>query len=62
MSPKEFFDKVVKMRAAQKDYFKYRSSSYLTRSKRLEKEIDDEIARVQKIEQERLNPGLFPNL
>lgn len=59
MSPKEFFDKVVKMRAAQKEYFKFRSTSNLNTSKRLEKEIDAEIARVQKIEYERRNPQLF---
>ena len=59
MSPKEFFDKVVKMRAAQKEYFKFRSTSNLNTSKRLEKEIDDEIARVQKIEEARRNPQLF---
>ena len=59
MSPKEFFDKVVKMRAAQKEYFKFRSTTSLNTSKRLEKEIDDEIARVQKIEEERRSPRLF---
>lgn len=59
MSPKEFFDKVVKMRAAQKEYFKFRSTTSLNASKRLEKEIDDEIARVQKIEGERRSPRLF---
>lgn len=59
MSPKEFFDKVVKMRAAQKEYFKFRSTTSLNASKRLEKEIDDEIARVQKIEEARRNPQLF---
>jgi hypothetical protein len=59
MSPKEFFDKVVKMRAAQKEYFKFRSTSNLNTSKRLEKEIDDEISRVQKIEEARRNPQLF---
>ena len=59
MSPKEFFDKVVKMRAAQKEYFKFRSTTSLNASKGLEKEIDDEIARVQKIEEARRNPQLF---
>lgn len=59
MSPKEFYDNVVKMREAQKAYFKFRSSSELTKSKRLEKIIDDEIARVQKIEEARRNPQLF---
>lgn len=29
MNHKEFYDKVVAMRKAQKDYFKFRSSAYL---------------------------------
>jgi hypothetical protein len=41
MKPKEFYDKVVAMRKAQKDYFKFRGSEYLQVSKRLEREIDD---------------------
>lgn len=48
MNAKEFHDAVVKMREAQKEYFKYRLSSDLNKSKRLEKEIDDEIKRVNK--------------
>ena len=48
MNAKEFYDAVVKMREAQKEYFKYRLSSDLNKSKRLEKEIDDEIKRVNK--------------
>ena len=46
MNAKEFYDAVVKMREAQKEYFKYRLSSDLNKSKRLEKEIDDEIKRI----------------
>lgn len=49
MDAKEFFEKVVKMREAQKNYFKTRSSMDLQLSKKLEKEIDDEIARVNQI-------------
>ena len=48
MNAKEFYDAVVKMREAQKEYFKYRLSSDLNKSKRLEKEIDDKIKRVNK--------------
>ena len=62
MKPKEFFDKVVAMRKAQKNYFKFRSSAYLQTSKRLEREIDDEIKRVEAVlaEEERKNkPSLF---
>ena len=46
MTPREFFDKVAAMRDAQKRYFKSRSSFDLREAKRLEKVIDDEIARV----------------
>lgn len=49
MTPKEFYEKVVKMREAQKSYFKTRSSMDLQVCKRLEKEIDNEIARVNQI-------------
>lgn len=49
MTPKEFYEKVVKMREAQKSYFKTRSSMDLQLCKRLEKEIDNEIARVNQI-------------
>lgn len=45
MNPKEFFDKVCRMRKAQKEYFRTRSGRALSDSKRLEKEIDDEIER-----------------
>lgn len=54
--------KVVAMRKAQKDYFKFRGSAYLQTSKRLEREIDNEITRVEAIlaEEERKNqPSLF---
>ena len=44
MTPKEFYDKVVEMRAAQKEYFRCRASAALSKSKRLE--IDREIKRV----------------
>lgn len=49
MKAREFFDKVVQMRRMQKEYFKTRSSMSLQRSKQLEKEIDDEIKRVEDI-------------
>lgn len=47
MEAREFFDKVVQMREAQKKYFKMRTSLDLAAAKKLEKEIDEEIARVQ---------------
>lgn len=46
MNSKEFYDTVVKLREAQRSYFKTRSSIDLQRSKQLEKIIDCEIDRV----------------
>ena len=56
MNKREFFDKVSEMRDAQKEYFRTRSSASLTKSKKLEKEIDDEILRVRKILSGRKEP------
>lgn len=49
MKAREFFDKVAQMRRMQKEYFKTRSSMALSKSKQLEKEIDEEIKRVEGI-------------
>lgn len=49
MTPKEFYDKVVEMRKAQKEYFRTRFPTALEKSKRIEKEIDAEIKRVQEV-------------
>ncbi len=49
MNAKEFFDKVCAMRESQKRYFKYRTSDELARSRALEKEVDAEISRVEKL-------------
>lgn len=46
MKAKEFFNLVSRMREAQKEYFKTRSSLDLRQAKTLEKEIDAEIERV----------------
>jgi hypothetical protein len=46
MDAKTFFSKVCAMRKAQKAYFQTRDVKVLRQSKALEKEIDDEIARV----------------
>lgn len=54
-----FFDKVVEMRRLQKEYFKTRSPFVLEKSKAVEKEIDNEIKRVQAIEMQRTQPNLF---
>lgn len=58
MTPKEFFDKVCRMRKAQKEYFRTRSGRALADSKRLEKEIDDEIERVEKVMEAKNNPKM----
>lgn len=58
MNPKEFFNKVCRMRKAQKEYFRTRSGRALADSKRLEKEIDDEIERVEKVMEEKNNPKM----
>lgn len=58
MTPKEFFDKVSRMRKAQKDYFRTRSGRALNDSKRLEQEIDAEIERVSKVMEEKNNPKM----
>lgn len=54
MQPREFFDKVAAMRAAQIGFFSTRKGEaahgqYYAESKRLEAEIDNEIARVKSI-------------
>lgn len=59
MDSKTFFEKVVQMRELQKQYFRTRSSETLRQSKRLEKEIDDEIKRVQEIIHRQNNPTLW---
>lgn len=58
MTPKEFFDKVCRMRKAQKEYFRTRSGRALADSKRLEKEIDSEIERVNKVMADKQNPKI----
>lgn len=68
MNPKEFFDKVVELREAQREYFRTRLPEALRKSKAIEAEIDREIKRVQQIqkereraEAERLQGSLFPD-
>ncbi|MEZ3441446.1 hypothetical protein [Alistipes sp.] len=68
MNPKQFFDKVVELRQAQREYFRTRLPDTLRKSKAIEAEIDKEIKRVQQIEAERakaaadrLQGSLFPD-
>lgn len=49
MTAKEFFNLVVKMRQMQKNWFKTHNYMYLEQSKQLEKQVDKEIERVNKI-------------
>lgn len=59
MDAKRFFDRVSYMRKLQKEYFQTRSPAILRQCKQVEKEIDDEIARANKIVMERQQPKLF---
>lgn len=59
MDAKQFFKRVSYMRELQKEYFKTRSSATLRQCKQIEKEIDDEIVRVNKIVAEQQQPKLF---
>jgi hypothetical protein len=59
MTEKEFFTLVVQMRNAQKLYFRNRDKSDLQASKKLEKQVDDEIRRV---ERSQVEPELPPLL
>lgn len=52
MNAKEFYNLVVKMRKAQRDYFRTRSQRSLNESKQLEKLVDAEIKRVEQIQQQ----------
>lgn len=58
MTAKDFFDLVARMRDKQKEYFRTRSGSVLKESKQLEKQVDEEIKRVNGIIRERQEPKL----
>lgn len=58
MTARAFFDLVREMREAQRSYFLTRSRDLLEKSKALEREVDREIARVDKLLGEKTNPGL----
>ena len=58
MTPKEFYNEVVKMRNLQKQYFRTRSSVTLEASKRQERLIDNEIKRVELLTKKN-EPTLF---
>lgn len=48
MNNRQFFERVKMMRHFQKEYFKTRSRTALQQSKALEREIDEEIDRVNR--------------
>lgn len=58
MDAKSFFDKVSRMRKAQKEYFRTKSGRALNESKQLERDIDAEIERVNRVMAERQNPKM----
>lgn len=49
MNARRFFDLTASMRKAQKEYFRTRSKAALVLSKDLERQVDDEITRVENI-------------
>lgn len=49
MNSRYFFDMVCRMRKAQKNYFKTRDRDALNVSKEIEKQVDEEINRVNGI-------------
>ena len=49
MTARQFFDLVVRLRTCQKEYFRTRDKTTLSQAKELEKEVDAEIERVNKI-------------
>lgn len=49
MTAREFYNLVVKMRKAQRDYFRTRWQRPLNESKELEAQVDAEIERVEEV-------------
>lgn len=61
MDHEAFYKLVVALRNKQKEYFRTRTQSALRESKALEKRVDDEIKRVERILRRRNEPNLFGN-
>lgn len=55
MNAREFYNFVVRMRKAQRDYFRTRSQRALNDSKQLEALVDAEIKRVEEIQMKQAN-------
>ena len=49
MNSRDFFDMVCRMRKAQKNYFKTRDRDALNMSKEIERQVDEEINRVNTV-------------
>lgn len=49
MNPQEFFNLVEEMRMQQKKYFSTRNTETLQKAKKLEWQVDEEIARVRAV-------------
>lgn len=58
MNAEQFFRLTEKMRAKQQEYFRTRAQKALRESKDLEKRVDEEIERVNKVLRERYAPKL----
>ena len=58
MNAKEFFYNVKAMREAQRNYFKFRTKQHLEQSKQLERVIDEEIKRVERVKLDQQQPRL----
>lgn len=56
MNAEQFFRLVESMRNAQNNYFKTRITKYLNESKQLERQVDEEIERVNNTLRERNMP------
>lgn len=55
----QFFRLVERMRNKQKEYFRTKSQAVLNESKQLEREVDSEIQKANKILNNRQQPSLF---
>ena len=58
MTAREFYELTKAVRDAQRKYFRTRLPSDLDKSKRLEKELDNEIKRIELALKEQKNPQL----
>lgn len=58
MDAKQFFTLVARMREKQREYVRTKSSTALRESKELERIVDAEIERVNRIIYQQLNPKL----